>query len=326
MIYHLSKDDLAKVQELLKQFDRNVETAAKLNEILDSHKPLLPKEASRIAIELDESEYANNPYYRTVKPKTKKDGRIEISYETFKAYEPFLLDEVSVSGEYFKEKSPLGYFRKGFPYLAIKENGTIWMSVIPHEINTMKEPISKARGNVLLYGLGLGYCAFMMLQKPEVKSVTIVEKSASIKNLFEQHIQPFFPKGKTVRIVLADALKIDPKSLGEFDYVFADLWQQPDEGLELYLRLKGKLASAGVSADFWIEESMLILLRRAVLIMIDEELNYGRKEFENGSSFEEYLIAKIHRILKPKIIRNYNDLARVLERRNLSILSSNLFR
>ena len=43
------------------------------------------------------------------------------------------------------------------------------MSLKPNEIETMEQPIENANGNILVYGLGLGYFAFMASQKNSVK-------------------------------------------------------------------------------------------------------------------------------------------------------------
>ena len=58
---------------------------------------------------------------------------------------------------------------------ALLENDRIWMTITPNEIETMKEPVDGAFGNVLTYGLGLGYYAYMVSEKENVETVTIVD-------------------------------------------------------------------------------------------------------------------------------------------------------
>ena len=60
------------------------------------------------------------------------------------------------------------------------------MLITPNEIETMKKSISEATGNVLTYGLGLGYYAYMVSMKENVESVTIVEKDKEIIDLFKK--------------------------------------------------------------------------------------------------------------------------------------------
>lgn len=59
---------------------------------------------------------------------------------------------------------------------AVLENERIWMTITPNEIETMKEAVDKAFGNVLTFGLGLGYYAYMVSEKVNVESITVVEK------------------------------------------------------------------------------------------------------------------------------------------------------
>lgn len=79
------------------------------------------------------------------------------------------------------------------------------MTTIPNEINTMKDPIDKARGDVLTYGLGLGYYVYMVANKDEVRSITAVENDDEIIALFRQHILPQFSHPEKVIIVRDDA-------------------------------------------------------------------------------------------------------------------------
>ena len=44
--------------------------------------------------------------------------------------------------ELYQEHTPFGFFDSKFPYLALLKDDEIWMSVIPHEINTMKKPVT----------------------------------------------------------------------------------------------------------------------------------------------------------------------------------------
>ena len=58
------------------------------------------------------------------------------------------------------------------------------MSIIPNEIETMKEAIETVKGNVLVYGLGLGYFPYMISLKNDVNKITIIEKEDI---LFEEY-------------------------------------------------------------------------------------------------------------------------------------------
>lgn len=74
------------------------------------------------------------------------------------------------------------------------EDGQEWMAIKPNEIETMRQPIARAAGQVVAFGLGMGYYAFMVSEKPEVKTLTIVERDENVIALFREHILPQFPK------------------------------------------------------------------------------------------------------------------------------------
>ena len=83
-----------------------------------------------------------------------------MKYINYAPYQLFAYDDIKVNG--YKEYSQVGYFDNKFSYLALTEGNNIWMSLNPNEIETMKPYINKARGNVLVLGLGMGYVPFML--------------------------------------------------------------------------------------------------------------------------------------------------------------------
>lgn len=76
--------------------------------------------------------------------------------------------------------------------------------------------LAPAKGHCLVTGLGLGLAASMLAQKPEVKSVTVIEKHQDAIDWFlrEKDIPP-----KT-SIVHADAFE----SSGKYDFALHDIW------------------------------------------------------------------------------------------------------
>ena len=59
---------------------------------------------------------------------------------------------------------------------------------------------------------------------------------------------------------------------GNFDYVFADLWHDPSDGLEMYRKLKKyEVLAPHTSFDYWIEPSLLSLLRHIVCRRITDK-------------------------------------------------------
>ncbi|MBQ2947766.1 MAG: hypothetical protein IJD94_02170, partial [Clostridia bacterium] len=112
-------------------------------------------------------------------------------------------------------------------------------------------------------GLGLGYFAFMASEKPEVESVTVIERDETVIRLFEKHLLPQFPYREKIRIVCADAFDYARTRLGgSADFVFVDLWHDVSDGAEMYLRMK-LLERHAPQAEFayWIETSIRAFLR-----------------------------------------------------------------
>ena len=222
---------------------------------------------------LEPNEYVNNPYYQTIHIREQKQGRWELRESCYEPYEPFVCGHLQVTRE-FREIAQIGYFKERFTFPAVLEDGIEWMTITPNEIETMKEPVAKAHGRVLTLGLGLGYYAFMVSEKDDVESITVVEKDDEVISLFCKIILPQFPNKEKVRIVRADAfdyLKKDAKKEC-FDYVFADLWHDQSDGLPLYLRLR-KLEKELPDAQFsyWIEPTILSSLRHMVIDKITDK-------------------------------------------------------
>ena len=142
------------------------------------------------------------------------------------------------------------------------------MTVTPNEIETMAIPLEKAHGNIAVFGLGLGYYAYMVSEKKNVSHITIIERDKDAISLFREYLLPQFPNKNKICIVQADAfdyLNLEMKK-ESVDFAFVDLWHDVSDGLPLYLRLR-KMEAAFPNTEFqyWIEPSMLIFLRSLFL-------------------------------------------------------------
>ncbi|MDO5111822.1 MAG: hypothetical protein Q4E65_05925 [Clostridia bacterium] len=208
------------------------------------------------------ADYMQNPYYRAIRLPEAQSGGITLRYDAYAGFEAFVCDDI-LSLPDGRQIPQIGYFNEAFPYPAILENGRLWMSVTPNEINTMADVIAQAKGRVLTFGLGLGYFAYMASLRPEVTRVTVVEQNPSVIALFQAHILPQFSQGGKLNIVQDDAFAYAqahyPKE--EHDFIFTDLWHDAGDGLPLYTRMKQleALAPAAVHA-YWIEKTMACYL------------------------------------------------------------------
>lgn len=76
----------------------------------------------------------------------------------------------------------------------------------------------KARGHVLINGLGLGLAAIMAAQKDEVESVTVVELSDDVRSLVSPHMPD------KVTVVSGNAFTWKPPSGVRYGAVWHDIW------------------------------------------------------------------------------------------------------
>ena len=185
---------------------------------------------------LEVKDYIRNPYYENIPFNNKKIDSWQIKEGKYKPYELFVFDDFKYENDLVIPQ--VGYFNEPFYYLAVYDNNRLWMSITPNEINTMKQPINNAKGNVLTFGLGLGYFAYMCSLKDDVKSVTIVEKDERVIKLFKEYILPYFVSIEKINIIKEDAYAYLSKMNDDmYDYVFVDIYHDAGDGKEVYLKM-----------------------------------------------------------------------------------------
>lgn len=185
---------------------------------------------------LEVKDYIRNPYYENIPFNNKKIDSWQIKKGKYKPYELFVFDDFKYENDLVIPQ--VGYFNEPFYYLAVYDNNRLWMSITPNEINTMKQPINNAKGNVLTFGLGLGYFAYMCSLKDDVKSVTIVEKDERVIKLFKDNILPYFVSIEKINIIKEDAYVYLSKMNDDmYDYVFVDIYHDAGDGKEVYLKM-----------------------------------------------------------------------------------------
>ncbi len=204
----------------------------------------------------DPAVYEADAYFQAVKPAIGIKGAVDLVYERVEPMELFVADDFRVDDEGFILPQ-LGWFNRAFDFPAIREDGRVWMTVTPTEINTIQPAVQESRGRVLTYGLGLGYYAFHCLTKADVESVTVVEKNPAVIDVFTQHLLPFFPRQDKLHIVLADAFDYAANIMPHeaFDTVFTDLWFDVTDGIPLYKQMKA-LETPGPRYLYWIEKTL----------------------------------------------------------------------
>lgn len=242
------------IDNIKKEFDFNDLESFKiiLTSLLEITDKELIHEFDKIVFELDKNKYEDNLYYKNISFKNIKSNKWSFRYESYKPYEVFVFNDLRKIND--KLYPCIGYFKEEYKYPAVLENNREWMLITPNEIETMEKPINEATGNVLTYGLGLGYYAYMVSMKEDVKTVTIVEKDKEIIELFNKYILPQFRFKDKIRIINMDAFEYFKKNI-YYDFVFVDIWHDPSDGIDLYLKFKS-LEKKNIKYSYWIEDTI----------------------------------------------------------------------
>lgn len=277
---------------------------------------------------LDTKKYINNPYYKNIKVPQIKEGKWYFKYDSFLPYEGFIYKDVIVDeNNNFAEYTSLGFFNEPFKYLTLTQDNEIWMSITPHEIETMEQSIKEASGKVVVFGLGLGYYPYMISLKENVEKITIVEINNDAIKLFKQYILPQFEHKKKIEIISSDAFVFAEKmAQNHFNYAFVDLWHNVEDGLELYLKMKAiEKNFSHTKFSYWIEDALLVMLRRCLLTLIDEEADGATDEhYQIEENYDDHVINRLHFILKDKEINTYSSLENMLKKEYLTTLAKKI--
>lgn len=259
---------------------------------------------------LNRSRYEENPYYKLLsKIKNYKKGNIEFRQNKVPSFVPVAINEkIHDKDAYFKDKTPIGIFTEDFYFPAIIQDEVTWMSFAPHETETSEDAVERAHGNVVTFGCGLGYFPYMVSEKENVSSVTIVEFDQKIIDFFKENLLPLFPHKEKIKIVHGDAVKFAKNAAEPYDFLFADIWHDVFDGLPFYLIFK-KNEHVAKECTYWIEKDMLTFFRRLVVSLIEEEsLGYTDKDYVSQETFVDRLLSVLHFHLKEKVIKNAAEL------------------
>ena len=261
-------------------------------------------------------------YYRShIAPKPYKNKDYALTYLTIKPNQCLPYDDIDIDDK-FIEVSKIGYFDEPFKYLAVMKKDVVWMSTDPNEINTMRKDIELANGDVLAFGLGLGYFPIMCACKDDVKTVTVIEKDPIIIDIFKKHILPLFDFKDKIEVIQDNALNFVKKPIEHFfNYLFIDIWHNPEDGLPLYLRFYKELRNKNIKVGYWLEKSILAMYRRCLLTVIEESLlGYGDSYYKKSKNDYDQIINDLYFKTKDVIIDNESQLIEILKDKNLQKL------
>ena len=259
------------VRELTENYGLSVENAYSLlicaalgfDTDIESDRALWESYSPLMLHHLDDEYFTGDAFYKAVRIKDgKKVNEWELREDKLAPFTAFVCDDPLTlpDGRVIPQ---IGYFDKEFKFLSVLQNGREWMTMMPNEIVTQRLPVKKARGRVCTYGLGLGYFAFMCADKDEVESVTVVERDESVISLFNELILPCFTHPEKLNIICADAFDFAENKAKSynFDYIFADIWHDPTDGVDAYKRFKAlEHCCPTAEFDYWIEKTLKLYM------------------------------------------------------------------
>ena len=130
----------------------------------------------------------------------------------------------------------------------------------------------------------------MAAEKPEVKSVTVVEKNHDVIEAFQKGLLPHFPNKEKIRIIEADAFEFAEHTMQKehFDLAFVDTWRDAGDGLPMYLKMKPlEKLSPDTKFLYWIEKFLLSRLRSAVFEELWEKESNAPHAADGDITFDE---------------------------------------
>ena len=281
--------------------------------------PYVKRKLSEGILEIDpEERLIHNPYWKALRGMNCSEGGLSLASKEVLPFCLFPYSGISTGpAPYYEEKNGFAYSRQPFSSPEFKQNGRPWMSLVPHELVTMEGAIARANGKVLTYGLGMGYFAFMASLKDDVTSVTVLEKDRRILSFFRENLLPRFPKKEKIVLIEDDAIEFASRQgKGSYDFLFADIYHDAEDGLPLYLKLR-QTEGAAKENSYWIEGDLLVYLRRYFVAFLEEQSDpeiksKGEEAYPKGESFQDALFRAIYLNCQEKELNSVEDLSEFL--------------
>lgn len=163
----------------------------------------------------------------------------------------YKIERFTVTGKEFQ-----GFGARYVPpgeYTRLMRGGQLVMSDTPDEMNDHYSFVRKAKGNVLIAGLGIGMVLYNLLEKADVTHVDVIEISEEVIAL----VAPWFYEryGDRIRIIHADILEYKPDSGIVYDFAWFDIWDDICvDNLETMKKLHRKYARTAKEKGSWARE------------------------------------------------------------------------
>lgn len=184
-------------------------------------------------------------------PEHAQKGCAEISRFTYKAKDNPLYELRMMSRDSFFRVHDGDYVR-------LIVNGDLMMSDTGMERYTNKLFINKAKGRILIAGLGIGMLLENILDIPEVVEVVVIEKYQDVIDL----VAPAFTSPK-LKIICADIFDYKMPKEEKFDCIYFDIWPYIScDNLVEMRKLHRKYAVNKASSDSFMDSWMKDYLKK----------------------------------------------------------------
>lgn len=110
-------------------------------------------------------------------------------------------------------------------YIKLTHNGEYVMADTSMEKRTNMDFYCNAYGDVLIGGLGIGMIVLAIQDKPEVKSITVIEKYSEVIDM----VAPQLDFNEKVKIICADVFEWKPENGVKYDVSYMDIWNWVNE-------------------------------------------------------------------------------------------------
>lgn len=118
------------------------------------------------------------------------------------------------------EKAMTRYMISPGTYIKLTHNGEVVMSNTDMEQITNVDFCIRAHGDVLIGGLGIGMILLAIQDRPEVKSITVLEKYQDVIDLVASELQ----LNDKVKIINADVFSWKPEKGTKYNCIYMDIW------------------------------------------------------------------------------------------------------
>lgn len=139
---------------------------------------------------------------------------------------------------------------KEYVFLFDKSINKTMMSDHEFETLTNQKFLDNAKGDILIFGLGIGLIVFPLLDDDDVKSITIVEVDSGLIDEVFPIIIKNDPKSK-VNIYLSNAFEFETNDM--FDTIYFDIWADINQQAFSEMKILSERFIKNLKPEGWID-------------------------------------------------------------------------